>query len=154
MPTSSCRHVVFRVGFPTKPFHQKGGVHSSSPFFSFFPFPLVISSTFSPCYHQCRTMSFELPPNSLSQAELDQSNKSPIYVAVAVGFALATGGVILRAVARRKAKTTLGWDDYTIIIALVCLISTLIYGRSAKFRTSFFSMRYIFLPYYPQRSMD
>lgn len=65
-------------------------------------------------------MSFELPPNSLSQAELDQSNKSPVYIAVAVGFALATGAVVLRAVARRKAKTTLGWDDYTIILALVC----------------------------------
>lgn len=65
-------------------------------------------------------MSFELPPNSLSQAELDQSNKTPVYVSVAVGFALATGGVILRAVARRKAKTTLAWDDYTIILALVC----------------------------------
>lgn len=64
-------------------------------------------------------MSFELPPNSLSQAELNQSNKTPVYVAVAVGFALATGGVILRALARRKAQTTLGWDDYTIIFALV-----------------------------------
>lgn len=68
-------------------------------------------------------MSFELPPDSLSQAELDKSNKTPVYVAVAVGFALATGGVILRAVARRKAKTTLGWDDYTIILALVRLFA-------------------------------
>lgn len=64
-------------------------------------------------------MSFELPSNSLSQAELDASNKSPIYVAVAVGFALATGGVILRFLARRKSEATFGWDDYAIIFALV-----------------------------------
>lgn len=64
-------------------------------------------------------MSFKSPADSLSQAELDRSNKSPVYVAVAIGFALATGGVVLRAVARRKAKTTLGWDDYTILFALV-----------------------------------
>ena len=79
-------------------------------------------------------MSFELPPNSLSQAELDQSNKSPVYIGVAVGFVLATGGVILRAVARRKAKTTFGWDDHTIIVALVC-------SRSLHFHSSKLSWR-------------
>ena len=71
-------------------------------------------------------MSFELPPNTLSQAELEASNKNPVYVAVAVGFVLATGGVILRCVARRKSEATFGWDDYTIIFALVSsLASTL-----------------------------
>lgn len=64
-------------------------------------------------------MSFELPPNHFSQADLDASNKSPVYVAVAVGSFLATVGVILRGLARRKSEATFGWDDYTIIFALV-----------------------------------
>lgn len=56
-------------------------------------------------------------------------------MAVAVGFVLATGAVILRLVARRKSRATLGWDDYTIIFALVgslALFSSLLYGGSAK----------------------
>lgn len=64
-------------------------------------------------------MSFEIPANSFSQADLDASNKSPVYVSVAVGFALATGGVIFRVLARRKSRATFGWDDYTIVLALV-----------------------------------
>lgn len=92
-------------------------------------------------------MSFELPSNTLSQADLDASNKSPVYVAVAVGFVLATGGVILRAVARRKSEATFGWDDYTIIFALVSspapvsLSPCFIYCGSAKVGTRSFSMR-------------
>ena len=69
-------------------------------------------------------MSFDLPPNKLSQAELDASNKSPVYVAIAVGFVLATGGVTLRCLARRKSKATFGWDDYTIIFALVSSLAS------------------------------
>lgn len=64
-------------------------------------------------------MSFGLAPNQLPQADLQASNKSPVYVAVAVGFVLATGGVVLRCLARRKSQATFGWDDYTIIFALV-----------------------------------
>lgn len=64
-------------------------------------------------------MSFGLAPNQLSQTDLQASNKSPVYVAVAVGFVLATGGVVLRCLARRKSQATFGWDDYTIIFALV-----------------------------------
>lgn len=64
-------------------------------------------------------MSFNLPPNSLSQADLDASNKSPVYIALAIGFLLATGAVVLRGVARRKSKVTFGWDDYSIVLALV-----------------------------------
>ena len=71
-------------------------------------------------------MSFELPPSSLSQADLEASNKSPVYVAVAVGFALATGCVILRCVARRKSDATFGWDDYTIIFALVSSLASIL----------------------------
>lgn len=66
-------------------------------------------------------MSFELPPNQLSQADLNASHKTPVYVGVAVGFALATGSVILRGVSRGKSKGTFGWDDYSIVIALVSL---------------------------------
>lgn len=66
-------------------------------------------------------MSFELPTNTLSPADLEASNKTPIYVAVGVGFVLATGGVILRLAARRKSKAALGWDDYTIVLALFLL---------------------------------
>ena len=66
-------------------------------------------------------MSFQLPTNSLSQADLQASNKSPVYVAVAVGFVLATGAVILRCLARHKSQATFGWDDYTILFALVGL---------------------------------
>lgn len=66
-------------------------------------------------------MSFGLAPNQLPQADLQASNKSPVYVAVAVGFVLATGGVVLRCLARRKSQATFGWDDYTIIFALILL---------------------------------
>ena len=76
-------------------------------------------STFHTCYPPRPNMSFESPSNSLSRVDLEASNKSPVYVAVAVGFVIATGGVILRGVARRKSKTPLGWDDYTILLALV-----------------------------------
>ena len=64
-------------------------------------------------------MSFQLPPNDFTPAELEASNKKPVYVAVAVGFVLATGAVILRILARHISKANFGWDDYTIILALV-----------------------------------
>ena len=66
-------------------------------------------------------MSFELPTNNFSQADLEASNKKPVYVATAVGFALATGSVILRGIARRKSRAKFAWDDYTIVFALVSL---------------------------------
>ena len=73
-------------------------------------------------------MSFALPANKLSQADLEASNKKPVYVATAVGFALATGSVILRGIARgiarRKSRAKkFAWDDYTIVFALVRLLS-------------------------------
>ena len=64
-------------------------------------------------------MSFQLPTNDFTPAELEASNKKPVYVAVAVGFVLATGAVILRILARGISKAKFGWDDYTIIFALV-----------------------------------
>ena len=67
-------------------------------------------------------MSFELPTSNFSKADLEASNKKPVYVATAVGFALATGSVILRGIARRKSKTPFAWDDYTILFALVSLL--------------------------------
>ena len=66
-------------------------------------------------------MSFELPTKIFSQADLEASNKKPVYVATAVGFALATGSVILRGIARRKSRAKFAWDDYTIVFALVSL---------------------------------
>ena len=101
--------------------------------------------------------AFQLPPNTSSQTDLEASNKKPIYVAVAVGFFLATGAVTLRGVARRKTKATFGSDDYTIVFALVyspaphVLPSTL---QSAKFWTRFFSMRSTSRPSYLLPSMD
>lgn len=81
---------------------------------------LELKSEFSPRYRLCLIiMSFQLPSNSLSKVDLEASNKSPVYVAVAVGFVLATGSVILRCVARRNSKTSLSWNDYTIFFALV-----------------------------------
>ena len=64
-------------------------------------------------------MSFELPTNDLSRSDLGASNTQPIYVAIAVGFVLATGSVILRGVARHRSEASFGWDDYTIVLALV-----------------------------------
>ena len=61
-------------------------------------------------------------PTNLSQADLEASNKKPIYVATAVGFGLATGSVILRGLARRKSKAFFGLDDYAIVFALVSLL--------------------------------
>ena len=67
-------------------------------------------------------MSLKLPANNFSQADLEASNKKPVYVATAVGFALATGSVILRGIARRKSRAKFSWDDYTIVVALVSLL--------------------------------
>ena len=66
-------------------------------------------------------MPFE-PSTQFSRSDLEASNKKPVYVAVAVGFALATGSVILRGVARRMSKASFGWDDYTIVLALVSFL--------------------------------
>ena len=64
-------------------------------------------------------MSLQPSSNSLSPAYLGESNKTPVYVAVAVGFVLSNAGVILRGIAKRKADAPVGWDDYTILFALV-----------------------------------
>ena len=66
-------------------------------------------------------MTFE-PSTQFSPSDLEASNKKPVYVAVAVGFALATGSVILRGVARHMSKASFGWDDYTIVLALVSFL--------------------------------
>ena len=67
-------------------------------------------------------MSFKPPTNNLSQSDLEASNKQPVYVTVAVSFVLATGSVILRGVARHRSKASFGWDDYTIVLALVSFL--------------------------------
>ena len=70
-------------------------------------------------------MSFQLPTNKFSQADLEASNKKPVYIATAVGLVLATGSVILRAIARRKSKAEFSWEDYAIVFALVSLLFAL-----------------------------
>ena len=67
-------------------------------------------------------MSIKLPTNNFPQADLEASNKKPVYVATAVGFALATGSVLLRGIARHKSRADFAWDDYTIVFALVSLL--------------------------------
>lgn len=48
------------------------------------------------------------------------SHQVQIYVASAILLSLATVGVALRLLARRISSAKLWWDDYTIVIALVC----------------------------------
>ena len=71
-------------------------------------------------------MSFEQPMN-LSHADLEASDKRPVYVATAVGFGLATGSIILRIMARRKSKAVVGRDDYTIVFALVNVLCPIVF---------------------------
>ena len=51
--------------------------------------------------------------------ELAQSEAPKIYIALGIVTAIATVGVILRFVSRRKSNTALSYDDYTIALALV-----------------------------------
>ena len=51
--------------------------------------------------------------------ELGQSKAPQIYIAVGIVTVIATAGVILRFVSRRKSNTALSYDDYTIALALV-----------------------------------
>ena len=51
--------------------------------------------------------------------ELAQSKAHEIYISVAIVTVIATVGVILRFVSRRKSNTALSYDDFTIILALV-----------------------------------
>ena len=106
-------------------------------------------------------MSFEPPTNNLSQSDLEASNKQPVYVTVAVSFVLATGSVILRGVARHRSKASFGWDDYTIVLALVSfLLSPSIFSWSrlelAKVRKyhRFCSMVWTSIIFCVRRSMD
>ena len=51
--------------------------------------------------------------------ELAQSAAPRIYIALGITTVIATVGVILRFLSRRKANTVLSYDDYTIALALV-----------------------------------
>ena len=57
--------------------------------------------------------------NGFTPEQLAQSKAPQIYTSLAIVTVIATVGVILRFVSRRKAKTTLSYDDYTIALALV-----------------------------------
>ena len=55
-----------------------------------------------------------------TKEELAQTEAHSIYASVAIVTIIATVGVILRFISRNKSKTRLGYDDYTILLALVC----------------------------------
>ena len=57
--------------------------------------------------------------NGFTPEELAQSKASLIYTSIAIVTVIATVGVILRFVSRRKSDTALSYDDYTIALALV-----------------------------------
>ena len=80
------------------------------------------------------------PPNTFSSAELGASNKHPVYIAVIISLVLATGAVLLRGKARHMSKAAFGWDDYSIVFALVSsytLFSAPAFNRSAESEPSF-----------------
>ena len=51
--------------------------------------------------------------------ELAQSKAHETYISVAIVTVIATVGVILRFISRKKSKAALSYDDYTIVLALV-----------------------------------
>lgn len=62
---------------------------------------------------------YQSPQFEFTPAELAQSKAAPIYIALGIVTVIATVGVILRFVSRRKSNTALSYDDYTIALALV-----------------------------------
>lgn len=62
---------------------------------------------------------YQRPQLHFTPEELAQSKAPSIYIALGVVTVIATVGVILRFLSRRKSKTTLSYDDYTIALALV-----------------------------------
>lgn len=67
------------------------------------------------------TMSiYQTPqPHGFTPEELAQSKALEIYISVAFVTVIATVGVVLRFMSRRKSDTALSYDDYTIALALV-----------------------------------
>ncbi len=57
--------------------------------------------------------------NGFTPEELAQSEAPRIYIALGIVTVIATVGVILRFISRRKSNTALSYDDYTIALALV-----------------------------------
>ncbi|KAK3174435.1 hypothetical protein OEA41_001681 [Lepraria neglecta] len=56
-----------------------------------------------------------------TKEELAQTEAHSIYASIAIVTVIATVGVILRFISRNKSKTRLGYDDYTILLALTFL---------------------------------
>jgi hypothetical protein len=63
------------------------------------------------------------PDGGFTPSELASSEAPTIYASIAVVSVIATVGVVLRFVSRAYSKTTLSYDDYTIVLALVPLSS-------------------------------
>lgn len=59
------------------------------------------------------------PDEGFTPEELAQSEVATIYASIAVVTFIATIGVVLRFVSRARSKSTIGYDDYTIALALV-----------------------------------
>ncbi len=58
-------------------------------------------------------------------------SRGPVLLAVSVSttsFALLMCGV--RAIVRLRISRTLGWDDYAVYLAMVCLVVPLCYRRT------------------------
>ena len=62
---------------------------------------------------------YHLPQFEFTPEELAQSTAPQIYIALGIVTVIATVGVILRIVSRKKSNTLLSYDDYTIAFALV-----------------------------------
>ena len=63
---------------------------------------------------------YQSTPGGFTTEELAKSEAPAIYASMAVTFVIATLAVILRYVARVRSKAHISWDDYTILLALVC----------------------------------
>ncbi|KAL9130303.1 MAG: hypothetical protein Q9217_001478 [Psora testacea] len=61
-------------------------------------------------------------PVESTQDNFAESRRNDVIVAVTIVTVLGVAGVVLRCISRRISSTKLSYDDYLIMIALVCLI--------------------------------
>lgn len=70
-------------------------------------------------------------PSTMSPEYLHETSGPNANVIIITCFALAVVAVPLRLAARKAIKTPLWWDDYLIILALVCVQNFKVYKRLA-----------------------
>jgi len=56
---------------------------------------------------------------AFSGVNLSESEAPYVYIPVAIVTAIATLGVVLRCIARRKSDSKFSYDDYMVVFALV-----------------------------------